>query len=286
MLSSVLPTSRFGNAFCPGSASRHRATFSPRQCQHSDVTEFDQIAEHYDETRGGEQRGDEYAKDVDAHLPVGDGPLLEIGVRTGVVALGLRRRGRTVIGLDPSIPMLRRAHSRLGPVVVLSDAMTMSIATASVAHAVSVWVVHSVADPILVFREAARVIRPEGRYIVCATQNPAPDDRVGMMIAEMGVRVDARRGASRPRGVSVDEVRQWAGEAGFTSNVHQLEREWRSSTDQELAAIANRTWPALRELDEDAIEEVTRPTVQALRALPASEHIRRATAEMIVFHRD
>ena len=57
------------------------------------MTEYDQLAEHYDETRGGEGRGDEYAADVDAHLPAGDGPILEIGVGTGVVALGLRRGG-------------------------------------------------------------------------------------------------------------------------------------------------------------------------------------------------
>ena len=55
------------------------------------MTEFDAIAEHYDETRGGERRGQEYADDIDAHLPAGDGPILEIGVGTGVVALGLRR---------------------------------------------------------------------------------------------------------------------------------------------------------------------------------------------------
>jgi ubiquinone/menaquinone biosynthesis C-methylase UbiE len=127
------------------------------------VSEFDQLAEHYDETRGGEQRGDEYAAAIDVELPAGDGPILEIGVGTGAVALGLRKRGRTVLGLDLSAPMLTRARSRLGPVVMLSDAMEMSIATASVAHAVSVWVVHSVAEPTRHFREAARVIQPGGR---------------------------------------------------------------------------------------------------------------------------
>jgi ubiquinone/menaquinone biosynthesis C-methylase UbiE len=249
------------------------------------VTEFDAIAEHYDETRGGEQRGEEYAKDIDAHLPDGDGPILEIGIGTGVVALGLRRLGRSVIGVDLSAPMLARARSRLGLVVVLSDAMNMSLATASVVHAVSVWVVHSVAEPILLFREAARVIRPGGRYIVCAAQHPSPDDQVGTIIAEMGIRVDARRGAARPREVSVDEVLDWAGEAGFIGDIHHLQREWHSSPDQELLAIANRTWPALRELDEDAVEEVTGPTIEALQALPGTEHIRRATAEMVVFQR-
>ena len=212
------------------------------------MAEFDQLADHYDETRGGEQRGDDYAADIDAQLPAGDNPILEIGVGTGVVALGLRRRGRTVLGLDVSGPMLVRARERLGSVVVHGDAMRSPIATASVAHAVSVWVVHSVADPVLLFQEAARVLRPGGRYVVCANQHPAPDDEVGQIIAAMTARVDERRSAARPRGVTVDEVREWGERAGFTGRVHQLQRQWRSAPAEELAAIAHRTWPAMREL--------------------------------------
>jgi ubiquinone/menaquinone biosynthesis C-methylase UbiE len=249
------------------------------------VTEFDELAAHYDETRGGEQRGDEYAADVDAQFPSGEGPILEIGVGTGVVALGLRRLGRAVLGLDLSAPMLSRARSRLGPVVVRSDAMQMAIATASIPHAVSVWVVHSVAEPVRLFHEAARVIRPGGRYVVCATQHPAPDDTVGRIISDMGARVDVRRGASRPRQVSADEVLDWAADAGFTGRIHQVERRWRSSPGQELKAIAYRAWPALRELDEAAIEEVTRPAIEALLALPETDDIRRATADMVVLER-
>jgi SAM-dependent methyltransferase len=246
------------------------------------VTEFDQLAEHYDETRGGEQRGDEYAADIDAELPHGDGVVLEIGVGTGVVALGLRRRGRAVIGLDLSTPMLIRAMGRLGPVLVRSDAMCMSIATASIAHAVSVWVVHSVAQPTRLFREVARVVSPGGLYVVSVTQRPSPEDRIGWIISEMSFRVDVRRGAPRPRGVSVEEVLDWAGDAGFTGCVRERERQWISSPDQELNAITRRQWPALRELDEDAIEEVTRPAVEELRALPATDVVRRATAETVV----
>lgn len=214
-----------------------------------------------------------------------DSPILEIGVGTGVVALGLQRRGRTVVGLDLSWPMVARARRRLGPVVLCADAMHSAIATASVAHAVSVWVVHSVTNPVLLFHEAARVIRPGGRYVVCATQRPAPEDEVGKIISEMGARVDARRGASRPRGVTVEEVRAWGAGAGFPATVYQLERQWYSTPAQELAAIAHRTWPAMRELDEATIEEVTKPAIEALHALAATEFIRRATAEMIVFER-
>ena len=260
-----------------------RASF--RAVKISTVPEFDQLAEHYDETRGGEQRGDEYAADIDSRLPPGDGPILEIGVGTGVVALGLRKRGRVVLGLDLSAPMLARARSRLGPVVIHSDAMEMSVATASVAHAVSVWVVHSVAEPTRLFEEAARVIRPGGRYVVCAAQRPSPDDRVGQIIADMAVRVDVRRGGQRPRGVSVHQVLEWAEGAGFDGEIYEFERQWHSSPPQELTAIAYRIWPALRELDEAGIEEVTGPAIEALRALPATDVVRRATAQSVVLHR-
>jgi SAM-dependent methyltransferase len=181
--------------------------------------------------------------------------------------------------------MIRRARERLGSVVVLCDALQMAVASASIAHAVSVWVVHSVADPVRLFHEAARVLRPGGRYVICATQRPAPGDVVGGIIADMSGRVDARRGGARPRGVTADEVLGWAADAGFVGAVHHLERTWRSRPSEELAAIADRAWPALRDLDDSAIEEVTRPAIGALEALPDSENVRRATADMVVLER-
>jgi ubiquinone/menaquinone biosynthesis C-methylase UbiE len=249
------------------------------------VTEFDELAENYDKTRGGEARGDSYAADIDALLPKSEGPILEIGVGTGVVALGLSRRGRDLIGLDLSSPMLARARSRLGGRLVRSDAMQMSIATAAIAHAVSVWVVHSVRDPVLLFREAARVLRPAGVYVVCLAQKPAPGDKIGRIISEMGTRVDERRRTERPRGVKIAEVLDWASEAGFVGTVHGFERHWVSAPSEELDAIALRQWPALRELDDDSIEEVTRPAVDELRSMPPGDYLRQAYAEVVVFER-
>ena len=88
-----------------------------------------------------------------------------------------------------------------------------------------------------------------------------------------------------PVGSRSIEVLDWAGEAGFEGHVLERERQWISSPDQELNAITRRQWPALRELDEDAIEEVTRPAIQALKALPATDVVRRATAEIVVLRR-
>ena len=79
------------------------------------MSEFDDLADNYDATRGGEGRGDEYAADIDGLIPPGEAPILEVGVGTGVVALGLVRRGRPVWGLDISAPMLARARARLAP---------------------------------------------------------------------------------------------------------------------------------------------------------------------------
>jgi ubiquinone/menaquinone biosynthesis C-methylase UbiE len=249
------------------------------------MSDFDDIAADYDATRGGEPRGDEYAADLDARLPRGDGPILEIGVGTGVVALGLRRRGRAVIGLDISAPMLARALPRLGPVLLRCDAASMALPSASVAHAVSVWVVHALSDPGAMFAEAARVIRPAGRYVLCSGQHPALDDRVGVVIAEMAAEVDRRRGADRPRGVTVDEVAAWAEAAGFDVAVERLVREWRGSPDREIDAIERRAWPAMRDLDDDALEAATRPTLEALAAMPAGEVARRGFADLLVLTR-
>jgi len=105
------------------------------------------------------------------------------------------------------------------------------------------------------------------------------------IITEMGVRVDTLRGASRPRGVTVDEVLSWAAGAGFTGSVIERERQWLSSPEQELNAITRRQWPAMRELDEAALEEATRPAIEALRTLSAADAVRRATAEMVVLRR-
>ena len=107
--------------------------------------------------------------------------------------------------MDVSWPMLAKAHARLGATVILADALEMAVGTGHVAHAVSVWVVHAVSDPVRLFSEALRVIQPGGRYVVCPTQHPVPEDAIGRIITDMSLRVDARRGG-RSREVTADEV--------------------------------------------------------------------------------
>jgi ubiquinone/menaquinone biosynthesis C-methylase UbiE len=245
--------------------------------------EFDQLADLYDETRGGEPRGDEFAALIAEFLPPPHaGTVFEVGVGTGVVALGLIKRAYPVVGLDVSVPMLARARQRLGPTVILGDAMDLPLAAHSVLSAVSVWVVQSVPDPLRLFAEVARVLRPGGRYVVCTTQRPAPDDAIGHIIDRMAQDVDERRTGKRPRGVSVEQVLEWSAQAGFRGEVHPRERSFVSSPEYELDAIARKSWPALRELDDAAAAEATRPAIEALRALAPGERDRRGFVDLIV----
>jgi hypothetical protein len=109
---------------------------------------------------------------------------------------------------------------------------------------------------------------------------------IGLIIQRMADAVDAHRVGQRPRGVSVDQILGWAGEAGFHADVHSHERTFLSSPEDEVDAIERRAWPALRELDAGTAEEVTRPIIDALRALPPAETPRRGIVDVIVLGHD
>jgi ubiquinone/menaquinone biosynthesis C-methylase UbiE len=94
---------------------------------------FERIADRYDATRGGEQRGRRTAASLAPLLdPVW--PVVEIGIGTGVIALGLRELGFAVVGVDLSPAMTQRARRRLGPVVAVADAAHLPVADAAIAN--------------------------------------------------------------------------------------------------------------------------------------------------------
>lgn len=132
---------------------------------HAKSISFDRIAERYDATRGGEERGDQIGADVAALLDPTK-RVVEVGVGTGVISLALRKRGFDCVGVDISMEMLKRAQRRLGPRVAQADAMALPIAGASVDQIVCVWVLHCVADVSETFAEIARALRPGGRCFV------------------------------------------------------------------------------------------------------------------------
>jgi SAM-dependent methyltransferase len=233
---------------------------------------FERIAGRYDATRGGEQRGRRTAASLAPLLdPIC--PVVEVGIGTGVVALGLRELGFTVVGVDLSPAMAQRARRRLGPVVAVADAAQLPVADAAIQQAVSVWLLHLVADRAAVLAEVARALRPGGRYLVSlAWLRVPPRDEVERLLFDMRNQLD-------PTGGWRDDQRQVldaADSAGFTV-VDQRPGspdEVAQSPAEVADGIEAKTWSSLWDLTDEQWRTVVAPTVAALRALPDA-HVQR-----------
>jgi SAM-dependent methyltransferase len=224
---------------------------------------FDRIADQYDETRGGTLEP----------LFSTHGRTLEIGIGTGIVALPLRESGRDVVGIDISLPMLTRAHSRIGSRVAIGDALRLPVADASVDDAYSVWVLHLVADVRRVLEEVARVLRERGRYIVVTSPMLQPDDDVGALTWAM------QRSLRGPAQDDPLRVTALAAQVGLhLAESRRIEQTDRSQTPAEVAElIERRVFSALWDLDEGTWQETVEPTIAAIRALPDQDRRRTAT---------
>lgn len=249
------------------------------------VSHYDDVAARYDATRGGEPRGDELAALIDARLPRRPGIVLDVGCGTGVVALGLRRRGWPVLGIDRSVAMLRRAAGRLGPAVAQADVRALPVAEGSIAHAVSVWVVHHVEEPVRLFLEVRRVLRPGGCYVVLPNYRYGPGDPIGPILLALHQRAWARTGERPAVPLDAAAILPVATEAGFAASVDTVETGPRATTAlAEIAAIEARAYPALVGLDASAFEDVTGPALAELAALPEGPILRPAIADVLVLH--
>jgi ubiquinone/menaquinone biosynthesis C-methylase UbiE len=233
-----------------------------------DSINFDCIAHRYDETRGGEERGKQFAPDL-ARLLKTDRPVVEVGVGTGVIAHALGELGFDVFGLDISEHMLAIARERLGDVVLRADAMHLPIATASLDQAFSVWVLHVVADVATVMSEVARVLVPGGRYLVMD----------GRMVEDES---DPVRAAYR-------DVLAGLGMPARTSRVHEYARvaearglrvveivstgpyPFESSPAETADDFEGRTHSWMWSVDEADWQRVVPPVIAQLRSLPDAD---------------
>jgi hypothetical protein len=87
---------------------------------------FSKVASIYDATRGGSERGDRFAAAI---VPwCGQGPVVEVGVGTGIVARPLEAEsGRPVVGFDLAPEMLVYAHDRIGARVGVADVAALPV---------------------------------------------------------------------------------------------------------------------------------------------------------------
>ncbi|HYY81688.1 MAG TPA: methyltransferase domain-containing protein [Actinomycetes bacterium] len=133
---------------------------------------FDRAAGYYDETRGLPPA---VAERVADRIEAAAGPaarLLEIGVGTGRVALPLHRRGRQLLGVDLSGPMLQRYRAKaaaLGlrpPPLLRADATRLPLRDASVDAVLEVHVLHLIPTWRAALAEVRRVLAPGGLVLI------------------------------------------------------------------------------------------------------------------------
>ncbi|MFC4858762.1 class I SAM-dependent methyltransferase [Actinophytocola glycyrrhizae] len=149
-------------------------------------------ADEYDEWHKG-LMDDEGAVAALADLAA-DGPALEFGVGTGRLAVPLAERGVEVVGVDISPEMLAKLKAKTVKVTTVEGDMTTvsldrEFAVAFIAFN-SIFVLESQEEQVELFRNAARHLRPGGRFVLeTVVIKPPSDDRGKLSV----VKVEADR---------------------------------------------------------------------------------------------
>ncbi|MET7382859.1 class I SAM-dependent methyltransferase [Streptomyces sp. NPDC005526] len=146
------------------------------------MLDYDEEAERYDASRGGEPRAAAAAEAVLGLVPQGTRRLLDVGCGTGIVTrrLAAGRDGLRVTGVDRAAAMARQAAARVPGAVVLADSRRLPFPTGRFGAVTSVWLLHlapSEEDARAVVAECARVLRPGGVYVT--TVDKAASHNVG-----------------------------------------------------------------------------------------------------------
>lgn len=245
---------------------------------------FDRIADSYDATRGGLERGRAVAPVLDELLPAG--PLLEVGVGTGLVAAALAERGRAVVGVDLSVPMLARAAARVPGRVAVGDAHRLPVGTAALDGAYLVHVLHLVGDMGATLAELRRVLRPGGTLVATVRPDlPAQRDDLVDLMNELHAAF-----ALGDRPDREDAVSAAAGAHGFTPvDRRTITRPGVQATPREVAdGVRARSWSWMWAIPaDDAWHRIADPVVERLRALPDQDRPRggAATSPVLAFRR-
>lgn len=130
---------------------------------------FDRAASYYDETRVTDADALGTIVDMLASVMPGRGPVVELGVGTGQIALPLAARGLDVTGLDLSAAMMAVLRSKPGGSalpLVQGDATRLPIANGSLGGAYMRWVLHLIPDWMEVLRELDRTVVADGTVAI------------------------------------------------------------------------------------------------------------------------
>jgi SAM-dependent methyltransferase len=241
---------------------------------------FDRAAGYYDESRGLPAGVDELVADRIEAAVGPDARLLELGVGTGRIALPLHRRGRRIVGVDLSRPMLDRYRDKaaaLGlppPAVLLADTTRLPLRDGCVDAVLEVHVLHLVPAWRQALAEALRVLAPGGVVLVGRggmDHGDGPMRRVRRRFDELA----AEAGAGRQRvGVEDDaeKVAALVALGGVAEELEPVAWEAQETYAQALRVVEGRVFSSQWLLpDEVWREAVTRLRAEVERRVPDLE---------------
>jgi SAM-dependent methyltransferase len=131
---------------------------------------FDRAAEYYDATRRLRPATHDAIIGQLAGELAGRGTVLEVGVGTGRIALDLHRRGVSMIGVDLSVPMMRKLVEKAGGAapfpLAVADATALPFRGGSLGAVIVCHVLHLVSPWQRAVEELGRVVRPGGVILV------------------------------------------------------------------------------------------------------------------------
>jgi SAM-dependent methyltransferase len=233
---------------------------------------FDRVADRYDVSRGGEDRG---RAQVAAFLPwFADGPVVELGVGSGIIAGALAEQGRAPVGVDLSGPMLAHAAKRVPGRVVRGDVQAPPFRPGCAGTVLAVHIFHLVPDLDAAVASAVDLLRPGGRLIVTGIDgNIESDDELSALDRDVSRRfripptVDGIAAAAAPRGAVV------------VQDGHAPRREFTQTPRNAAQALQDRLFSWCWDLDDDTFAREIQPVIDAMLALPDPDRPRDRFAE-------
>jgi SAM-dependent methyltransferase len=97
------------------------------------------------------------------HREHNSGRVLDLGGGNGLLAQHLQQRGLNCVVLDQASYVARAPAP-----AVQANALAIPFNDGSFDAVAALWMLYHVAEPVLVLREAARVLRPGGTFVACA----------------------------------------------------------------------------------------------------------------------
>jgi SAM-dependent methyltransferase len=194
--------------------------------------------------------------------------LLDIATGPGYVAAAAAARGARVVGIDFSAPMVARARE-LNPAIEFQagDAEALSFPDSSFDAVVMNFGILHLARPERAMSEAARVLKPGGRFAFTAWAKP--EEAVGFGMILNAIQSHGNMDAQLPQGPPFfrfsdrAECDRTLRESGFSGvNITRIPQVWRFNTpDEPLEAFYNggvRIKAILRAQSGEALEAIRR----------------------------